>query len=411
MLRRQLYVILLLCFALSFLISSFADLKMNLRDAFHNSRLLDAALNLTKSAQEASVRQVTFVDQYKQSLVCPSVDMFLLHSPLMRSIVDSIKSVEEVQVLLPDFHLDDIRGMEKIFMMSWCGQKEIFVEKGTQELLKVLAPNLPRMFAPVHEVEQLEAKCPVQQSCVLNAQGSHATVTRNIRNHIIRAHRNNELQENVDKCFPSHSKASGWKCRMCDYGKKVFKEPKDREEHVLSHHKDLFNMKKVNMLVDEALDNACTIVSKKIQRKCFPPKLASKVIEGNSDGEPSKSCESTPVRREDPKITSFFKSSKISNKKLKIKKEDLDKSDINGNNEDVIDNNVRLDIGNKCIGGHNETEEVLESRIKESSPEEVEEVLESSIIEEEQVKTTKRKKKRAPLWKRVTINNDSDDFI
>ena len=103
---------------------------MNLRDAFHNSRLLDAALNLTKSAQEASVRQVTFVDQYKQSLVCPSVDMFLLHSPLMRSILDSIKSVEEVQVLLPDFDLADIRGTEKIFRMSWCGQKEIFVEKG-----------------------------------------------------------------------------------------------------------------------------------------------------------------------------------------------------------------------------------------------------------------------------------------
>ena len=57
----------------------------------------------------------------------------------------------------------------------------------------------------------------------------------------------------------------------------------------MGHHKDLFNMKKVNKLVDEALDNACTIVSKKIQRKCFLPKLASMVIEGNSDGEPSKS--------------------------------------------------------------------------------------------------------------------------
>jgi len=390
---------------------------MNLRDALHGSRLLDAAINFTKSAQEASVRQVTFVDQYKQSHVCPSVDMFLLHSPLMRSILDSIKKAgtsftEQVRVLLPDFHLDDIRGTEKIFTMSWCGQKETFVEKGTQELLKVLAPNLPRMFAPVHEVEQLEAKCPVQQSCVLNAQGSHATVTRNVRNHIIRAHRGRELQENVDKCFPSHSKASGWKCRMCDYGKKVFKEPKDREEHVLGQHKDLFNMKKVNKLVDEALESACTIVSKKIQRKYFPPKVASKVNEANSDGdgEPSNSCQSSPVRREDPKITSFFKSSKISNKKLKIEKEDLDKSDLNGNNEDVIDNNVHLDIGNTCDGDHNDSK-VLESRIKERSSEEVEEVLESSIIQEEQVKTTKRKKKRKPLRKRVTINNESDDFI
>ena len=284
------------------------------------------------------------------------------------------------------------------------------MEKGTQELLKVLAPNLPRMFAPVHEVEQLEAKCPVHQSCVLNAQGSHATVTRNVRNHIIRAHRGRELQENVDKCFPSHSKASGWKCRVCDHGKKAFKEPKDREEHVLGHHKDLFNMKKVNKLVDEALDSACTIVSKKIQRKYFPPKVGSKVNEANSDGEPSNSCQSSPVRREDLKITSFFKSSKITTNKLKIEKEELDKSDLNGNNEDIIDNNVHLDIGNKCDGDKNDSK-VLESRIKERSSEEVEEVLESSIIEEEQVKTTKRKKKRAPLWKRVTINNESDDFI
>ena len=345
-------------------------------------------------------------------------NLILTHSPFLRRIFSSIDEKRDFcDLILPDFPHSALKGAMEVLAMSWCSKKEIFVDRNILSCLKLLQCDLGEIVKPVENKIDFEAECPYSP-CYHKEKGSKQKIKSNLLKHVVKQHKGPLKKKIENKCFPPHSKARGFLCKVC---KKSFHNasPDFRENHALTHlnSKEFPQLKDIQKQIEKI--RFTEVITKKVKENNVAKhnetlhkvrKISSYMIKPHLNKSVNRSfVKITKVKK--PKKT--VKSKKVSDhnkslfrrKKTKCNKSNLQKSDINGNSQTslLLESLLEVDLPSELDANVN---------LDESCEE-----LECSIIENEVSKYRSKIMKNTKIRKnqnvldQLNLSDDADDFV
>ena len=112
-----------------------------LKSRHHTSQLLQALQNLNEC-------EILIVGKNKASTYSDSLWMF---SPLVRSVIDYLKNIEEHTIIFPDFSCEDIKTALDVIKGN--GREDLAFNSTTKILLETLGIDLKNIFVSSNPVK------------------------------------------------------------------------------------------------------------------------------------------------------------------------------------------------------------------------------------------------------------------